>query len=96
MAAFTPGCPGSLLMMTTGKGSSLLPPPSSLLPLPRDITLGRRIGFYKIKGELGSGNFSRVRLASHGLSQGEGGNGNFPTLADRSVTSVDRGLGIKH
>ena len=25
---------------------------------------------YKIKGELGSGNFSRVRLASHELTQG--------------------------
>ena len=36
----------------------------------RDFAIGHRIGFYKIKGDLGSGNFSRVRLASHELTQG--------------------------
>lgn len=36
----------------------------------RDFAIGHRIGLYKIKGELGSGNFSRVRLASHELTQG--------------------------
>ena len=36
----------------------------------RDVALGRRIGFYKIKSDLGSGNFSKVKLANHQLTKG--------------------------
>ena len=36
-----------------------------------EITLGRRIGFYRIRGELGSGNFSQVKLGVHALTKGE-------------------------
>ena len=38
----------------------------------RDVALGRRIGFYKIKSDLGSGNFSKVKLANHQLTKGKG------------------------
>ena len=37
----------------------------------RDVALGRRIGFYKIKSDLGSGNFSKVKLANHQLTKGK-------------------------
>lgn len=36
----------------------------------REITLGKRIGFYRIRGELGSGNFSQVKLGIHSLTKG--------------------------
>ncbi|XP_054162362.1 serine/threonine-protein kinase NIM1-like [Oppia nitens] len=35
----------------------------------RDITLGRRVGFYLFKGDVGSGNFSRVKVAHHSLTK---------------------------
>ena len=37
----------------------------------KEITLGKRIGFYRIRGELGSGNFSQVKLGIHALTKGE-------------------------
>lgn len=44
----------------------------------REITLGKRIGFYRIRGEIGSGNFSQVKLGIHSLTKGK----NWPpTLA---------------
>jgi len=36
----------------------------------REVTLGKRIGLYKFRGELGTGNFSRVKLAFHQLAHG--------------------------
>lgn len=36
----------------------------------REITIGRRIGFYKIRGEIGCGNFSHVKLGVHALTKG--------------------------
>lgn len=33
----------------------------------KEITLGKRIGFYRIRGELGSGNFSQVKMGIHAL-----------------------------
>lgn len=36
----------------------------------KEITLGKRIGFYRIRGELGSGNFSQVKLGIHALTKG--------------------------
>lgn len=35
----------------------------------RELTVGRRIGFYKIHGELGCGNFSHVKLGIHALTK---------------------------
>ncbi|RWS11035.1 serine/threonine-protein kinase NIM1-like protein, partial [Dinothrombium tinctorium] len=35
----------------------------------REVTLGRRIGFYRFKGELGNGNFSQVKVALHYLTK---------------------------
>lgn len=35
----------------------------------REITIGRRIGFYKICGEIGCGNFSHVKLGVHALTK---------------------------
>ncbi|XP_058245834.1 serine/threonine-protein kinase NIM1 isoform X1 [Hemibagrus wyckioides] len=35
----------------------------------REITIGRRIGFYKIRGEIGCGNFSHVKLGVHALTK---------------------------
>jgi len=34
----------------------------------RDITLGHRVGYYQLKGDIGRGNFSSVQLAKHGLT----------------------------
>lgn len=36
----------------------------------KDITLGKRAGFYRLKGDIGSGNFSQVKLAIHHLTKG--------------------------
>jgi len=38
--------------------------------LERDLAVGRQVGFYRIRGELGSGNFSRVKLGIHILTRG--------------------------
>ncbi|XP_066502380.1 serine/threonine-protein kinase NIM1 [Hoplias malabaricus] len=35
----------------------------------KDLTVGRRIGFYTIRGEIGCGNFSKVKLAFHALTK---------------------------
>ncbi|KAG5841293.1 hypothetical protein ANANG_G00198020 [Anguilla anguilla] len=35
----------------------------------RELTVGRRIGFYKIRGEIGCGNFSHVKLGIHALTR---------------------------
>lgn len=37
----------------------------------KEITLGKRIGLYRIRGELGSGNFSQVKMGIHALTKGE-------------------------
>ena len=37
----------------------------------KEVTLGKRIGFYRIRGELGSGNFSQVKLGIHALTKGK-------------------------
>lgn len=36
----------------------------------KEITLGKRIGFYRLRGQLGSGNFSQVKLGVHILTRG--------------------------
>ncbi len=36
-----------------------------------DIMLGRRIAFYELRGEIGTGNFSQVKLGVHALTKGE-------------------------
>ncbi|XP_033636199.1 serine/threonine-protein kinase NIM1-like [Asterias rubens] len=35
----------------------------------KEITLGKRIAFYRIRGELGSGNFSQVKMGIHALTK---------------------------
>ncbi|XP_062372478.1 serine/threonine-protein kinase NIM1 [Sardina pilchardus] len=35
----------------------------------RELTVGRRIGFYKVRGEIGCGNFSHVKLGIHALTK---------------------------
>ncbi|CAN8004422.1 unnamed protein product [Ixodes hexagonus] len=37
----------------------------------KDVALGRRVGFYRFRGELGTGNFSQVKVAVHCLVKGE-------------------------
>lgn len=37
----------------------------------KDLMIGRRVGFYKVRGEIGSGTFSRVKLAFHALTKGK-------------------------
>ncbi|KAK2900418.1 hypothetical protein Q8A67_008533 [Cirrhinus molitorella] len=37
--------------------------------LVNDITFGKRIGFYELRGEIGSGNFSQVKLGIHDLTK---------------------------
>ena len=36
----------------------------------KDLIIGRRVGFYKVRGEIGVGTFSRVKLAFHALTKG--------------------------
>ena len=36
----------------------------------KEILLGKRVRFYQIKGTLGTGNFSKVRLGVHLLTKG--------------------------
>lgn len=38
-----------------------------------DLILGRRISFYELRGEIGCGNFSHVRLGIHALTKGKEG-----------------------
>ncbi|XP_067838497.1 serine/threonine-protein kinase NIM1-like [Heptranchias perlo] len=35
----------------------------------KEVTLGKRIGFYRLRGEIGSGNFSQVKLGVHALTK---------------------------
>lgn len=37
----------------------------------KEITYGRRIGFYRFKGDIGFGNFSQVKFAIHVLTKGK-------------------------
>lgn len=36
----------------------------------KELNVGRRVGFYKACGEIGCGNFSKVKLAFHSLTKG--------------------------
>lgn len=36
----------------------------------KELSLGKRIGFYRFRGDLGSGNFAQVKLAIHCLAKG--------------------------
>ncbi|XP_028829131.1 serine/threonine-protein kinase NIM1 isoform X2 [Denticeps clupeoides] len=35
----------------------------------KELTVGRRVGFYKVRGEIGAGTFSKVKLAFHALTK---------------------------
>lgn len=37
----------------------------------QEIASGRRIGFYRLKSQLGAGNFAQVKLGLHLLTDGE-------------------------
>lgn len=37
----------------------------------KEISTGRRIGFYRIRGDIGSGNFSQVKLGYHCMAKGK-------------------------
>lgn len=37
-----------------------------------DTAVGKRIGLYKLSGELGKGNFSQVKTGFHELTKGKG------------------------
>uniref|UniRef100_A0A3Q2PKY4 Protein kinase domain-containing protein n=1 Tax=Fundulus heteroclitus TaxID=8078 RepID=A0A3Q2PKY4_FUNHE len=36
----------------------------------KELIIGCRVGFYKVRGEIGYGTFSRVKLAFHALTKG--------------------------
>lgn len=36
----------------------------------KELNVGRRVGFYKVSGDIGCGNFSKVKLAFHALTKG--------------------------
>lgn len=36
-----------------------------------DLAFGRRVGFYELRGEIGSGNFSQVKFGIHDLTKGK-------------------------
>ncbi|XP_069798575.1 serine/threonine-protein kinase NIM1-like [Narcine bancroftii] len=35
----------------------------------QEVTLGKRVGFYRLRGQIGTGNFSQVKLAIHSLTR---------------------------
>ncbi|KAG1943493.1 serine/threonine-protein kinase NIM1 [Pimephales promelas] len=35
----------------------------------KELAVGRRVGFYKVRGQIGCGNFSKVKLAIHALTK---------------------------
>ena len=37
----------------------------------QEVRLGKRVGFYKLRGQLGTGNFAKVKLGIHLLTTGE-------------------------
>lgn len=37
----------------------------------KELIIGRRVGFYKVRGEIGYGTFSRVKLAFNALTKGK-------------------------
>ena len=37
----------------------------------KELIIGRRVGFYKVRGEIGCGTFSRVKMAFHALAKGK-------------------------
>ena len=39
--------------------------------LMKELTLGKRVGLYRFYGDLGTGNFSQVKLGVHQLTNGE-------------------------
>lgn len=39
--------------------------------LVNDLTISKRISFYELRGEIGTGNFSQVKLGIHDLTKGE-------------------------
>ena len=63
---------GNLKMMKIGKGRQKIQFFQNIIfnLNSRDIGLGHRVGFYKIKGNIGKGNFSTVKIAIHALTQG--------------------------
>lgn len=36
----------------------------------KEVTLGKRVGLYRVRGELGAGNFSQVKMGIHALTKG--------------------------
>ena len=36
----------------------------------KELIIGRRVGFYKVRGDIGYGTFSKVKLAFHALTKG--------------------------
>lgn len=41
------------------------------LKVRQEVRMGKRVGFYKLKGQLGTGNFSKVKLGVHLLTTGK-------------------------
>lgn len=37
----------------------------------KEILVGRRVGFYQVRGQIGYGSFSKVKLAFHALTKGK-------------------------
>lgn len=78
-------CPSLYSLSVSSEGGQEgADPPQHLTPLERltemcqdertikELILGRRIGFYKVRGEIGSGTFSHVKMAFHSLTKGKG------------------------
>lgn len=36
----------------------------------KEVVLGKRVGLYRVRGQLGSGNFAKVKLGLHLLTHG--------------------------
>jgi hypothetical protein len=67
-----------------GMGGCFTRPPKGLTPYERivyecnhdekwakEITLGKRVAFYRFKSDIGHGNFSQVKSAVHQLTKGD-------------------------
>ena len=55
----------------------------------REQTLGKRIGLYKFRGDLGIGNFSKVKLAYHQLAHGTSPSSYWTCWNLKKITSRD-------
>ena len=51
----------------------------------KELTLGKRIGFYRIRNDIGSGNFAKVKLGFHCLVKGTSKTSIQPPISPKPI-----------